>query len=60
MGDAVLSSGRNTTGFLDLTAYADDENKLSGSLVAGKFEFETADPNGRKITVKGTFSFKAK
>lgn len=60
MGDKVISSGMNTTGFLDLTAFADDENNLSGSDVAGRFEFETEDANGRKITVKGKFSFKAK
>lgn len=60
MKDKVLSSGMNTTGFLDLTAFAGDASKLSGSLVAGSFEFETADANGRKITVKGKFSFKVK
>ncbi len=60
MGDEVLSWGKNSTGFLDLTAFPDDESKLSGSLVAGSFEFETEDANGRKITVKGKFSFKTK
>ena len=60
MGDSVLSSEKNTSGFLDLISFPDDENSLSGSDVAGSFEFETEDPKGQKITVKGTFSFKAK
>ena len=60
MGDSVLSSERNTSGFLDLLAYPDDEDSLSGSDAAGSFEFETEDLKGEKITVKGKFSFKAK
>ena len=60
MGDSVLSSEKNTSGSLDLIAFPDDENSLSGSDVTGSFEFETEDPKGQKITVKGTFSFKAK
>lgn len=60
MGDSVLSSGKSTSGFLDLIAFPDDENRLSGSAVKGSFEFETQDPKGQKITVKGTFSFKVK
>jgi hypothetical protein len=60
MGDSVLSAEMNTSGFLDLTAFPDDENELSGSDVTGRFEFQTEDPNGQAITVKGTFSFKAK
>ncbi len=59
MGDSVLSSEKNTSGFLDLIAYPVDENNLSGSDVTGSFEFETEDPKGQTITVKGTFSFKA-
>jgi hypothetical protein len=60
MGDSVLSSEKNTSGLLDLIAFPDDESNLSGSEVMGSFEFETEDPKGQKITVKGTFSFKAK
>lgn len=60
MGDSVLSSEMNTSGFLDLTAFPEDENGLSGSDVAGRFEFETEDPKGRRISVTGRFSFKAK
>jgi len=60
MGTAVLSSEKNTSGSLDLTAFPEDESKLSGSLVTGSFEFETEDPQGQKITVKGSFSFQAK
>jgi hypothetical protein len=60
MGDSVLSFETNTSGFLDLTAMPDDETSVSGSEVAGSFEFETEDRTGEKITVKGTFSFKAK
>jgi hypothetical protein len=59
MGDSVLSSERNTSGFLDLIAFPDDENSLSGSDVLGSFEFETEDSGGQKITVKGKFSFQA-
>jgi hypothetical protein len=60
MGDSVLSAERNTSGFLDLIAFPDNENKLSGSDVTGSFEFQTEDPKGQEITVKGKFSFKAK
>ena len=60
MGDSVLSFETNTSGFLDLTAMPDDETSVSGSEVTGSFEFETEDRTGEKITVKGTFSFKAK
>ena len=60
MGDSVLSSEKNTSGSMDLTAFPDDEIKLSGSDVAGSFEFETEDLKGQRITVKGKFSFKVK
>ncbi len=60
MGDSVLSSEINTSGFLDLIAFPEDENELSGSDVTGSFEFETEDRKGGKITVKGMFSFKVK
>ncbi len=60
MGDSVLSAEMNTSGFLDLTAFPDDENKLSVSDVTGSFEFQTEDRKGQEITVKGTFSFKGK
>jgi len=59
MGDAVRSSDRNTSGTLDLSSYPDDEQDPAGSEVAGRFEFETEDPNGQRITVKGSFSFTA-
>ncbi len=58
MRDSVLSSEKNTSGFLDLIAFPDDQNEWSGSDVTGSFEFETEDLKGRKITVKGTFAFK--
>ena len=60
MGDSVLSSEKNTSGFLDLIAFPDDENKLSGSVVTGSFEFDTEDLKGQSITVKGKFSFKVR
>lgn len=60
MGNSVLSSEKNTSGFLDLIVFPDDESKLNGSDVAGSFELETEDLEGLKITVKGTFSFKVK
>ena len=58
LGDAVRSSEKNTSGFLDLIAFPDDENSISGSDVIGRFEFETEDRNGQRISVKGRFSFK--
>jgi len=60
MGDSVLSSEKNTSGFLDLTAFPDDESRLSGAEVSGSFELETEDLKGRKITVSGTISFQVK
>lgn len=59
MGDSVQSFDRKTTGMLDVTAFPDDETRLTGSEVSGSFEFETQDPQGRAIRVKGTFSFSA-
>ena len=59
-GDATESSGRNTSGFLDLTSFPDDESKLSGSDVAGSFEFRTENRKGERISVTGKFSFKVK
>ena len=46
MVDSVLSSEMNTSGFLDLTAFPDDENKSGESDVTGNFEFETEEPTG--------------
>ncbi len=60
MGNATESSNKNTSGFLDLSSFPDDESKLSGSAVVGSFEFQTENPKGRKITVRGKFSFKVK
>lgn len=60
MGNSVLSSEKNTSGFLDLIVFPDDESELRGSDVAGSFELETEDLKGLRITVKGTFSFKVK
>jgi len=57
MGDSVLSSEKNTSGFLDLTAFPDDRSRSSGSDVTGSFEFETEDLKGQEIRVKGRFSF---
>lgn len=59
MGDAVLSSDRNTVGTLDLAAFPDDETRVSGSEVRGGFELETEDKVGRRITVTGSFAFTA-
>jgi hypothetical protein len=57
MGDSVLSSDRNTSGFLHLIAFPADPGGASGSDARGRFEFETEDPSGRRIAVKGSFSF---
>ena len=60
MGDSVASSDRNTTGFMDLTAFPNDVSEMSGADVAGSFAFETEDAKGQVIAVKGTFSFKVR
>lgn len=60
MGSATVSADRNTSGTLELTAFPDDAGKLRGSEVAGRFEFETENGKGERITVKGEFSFKLK
>lgn len=57
LGDSVLSAERNTSGFLELIAFPENESGLSGSEVAGNFEFETENRNGEKIAVNGKFSF---
>ena len=56
----MLSSEKHTSGFLDLIAFPNDENNLSGSDVTGNFEFETEDLKGQRIRVKGKFSFEVK
>ena len=60
MGDSVLSSEKHTSGFLNLIAFPDDQNELSGSDVTGNFEFEAEDLKGQRIRVKGEFSFEVK
>jgi len=59
-GGSVMSAEKNTSGFLELDAFPVAERKLSGSDVSGSFEFETEHLNGEMITVRGSFSFKAK
>jgi len=59
IGNAVLSLEKNTTGTLDLRAFPSDESSLNGTKVAGSFQFETEDPQGRRIAVTGTFFFTA-
>ncbi len=59
-GASIVAAERNTSGFIELTAFPSDESKLAGSDVTGWFEFETEDAEGRKIDVAGAFSFKAK
>ena len=46
MGNSVLSSEMNTSGFPDLTAFPDDEKKSDESDVTGSFEFETEELTG--------------
>lgn len=60
MGNAVASYQTNTTGFLNVMAFPNDEKNMSGSVVAGSFEFTSEDSKGQKISVKGKFSFKIK
>ena len=59
-GKATVSSEKNTSGFLTLIAFPSDKTDLSGSSVAGNFEFQTEDRDGQKIRVKGTFLFQVK
>jgi hypothetical protein len=60
MGKSVVSADKNTSGFLNLTAFPNDETKLIGSDVRGNFEFETKNKKGEKISVKGQFTFKVR
>ena len=59
MGDSTVSSDRDTSGFLDLTAFPDDERNVSGADGTGTFVFETDNPTGDTIQVEGKFSFRA-
>jgi hypothetical protein len=56
-GDAAVSSDRATVGELELVSFPANEDALGGADIAGRFQFETADANGRKIQVKGRFAF---
>jgi len=58
-GTAIIASDRNTSGFIELTAFPADESRLAGSDVTGHFELETENASGQKINVKGAFSFRA-
>lgn len=58
-GTATIASERNTSGFIELTAFPADESRLAGSDVTGHFELETENASGQKINVKGAFSFRA-
>jgi hypothetical protein len=57
-GTSTVASERNTSGFLNLTAFPAEEDGLTGSDVTGSFAFETEDREGNKIRVEGTFSFR--
>lgn len=57
-GIAVISADKKTSGFIELNRFPTDETALSGSDVKGRFEFDTEDLKGQRITVKGSFSFK--
>ncbi len=59
MGDSTVSSDRNASGFLDLTAFPDDERNVRGADVTGTFVFETENRAGDTIQVEGQFSFRA-
>ena len=59
-GRAVIAADRNTSGTIELTAFPSDPSNLSGADVTGQFAFETEDAEGNKISVQGSFSFKAK
>ena len=59
-GNATVSSEKNTSGFITLNAFPIDKTELSGSNVAGNFEFQTEDRDGQTVKVKGTFSFQVK
>ena len=51
--DSVVSSDRNTSGFLDLTAFPDDESNVRGAEVTGTFVLETNNLAGDTIQVEG-------
>ncbi|MCP5082777.1 MAG: hypothetical protein GY948_13910 [Alphaproteobacteria bacterium] len=60
MGNATVSSEKNTSGSLTLTTFPADKASLSGSKVAGHFEFQTEGRDGQTIKVSGAFSFQVK
>ncbi|HSR72842.1 MAG TPA: hypothetical protein VLL72_10725, partial [Kiloniellales bacterium] len=51
LGQAAVSAEKNTSGFLELTAFPAEETGLTGSEVAGRFEFETENSEGERIRV---------
>ncbi len=59
-GNATVSSEKNTSGFITLNTFPRDTTELSGSKVAGNFEFQTNDKDGQTIKVKGAFLFQVK
>lgn len=59
-GNATISSGNNTSGFILLNAFPIETSELSGSNVVGKFEFQTEDQDEKIIKVKGEFSFRVR
>ena len=58
IGNATISSEKNTSGIIVLNAFPIDTSELSGSNVAGNFEFQTEDRDGQTVMVKGVFSFR--
>ena len=60
LGNATVSAERNTSGYLELSEYPEDESKLAGAPVSGRFEFQTEDTEGGTVQVTGSFSFEVK
>lgn len=60
LNNATVSAQRNTSGYLELSAYPEDDRNLAGAQVSGRFEFQTEDAKGGTLQVTGSFSFKVK
>lgn len=60
VGSGVVSAAKNTSGFLEITSFPEDEGRLTGSDVAGHFEFQSENSKGETVRVTGTFSFKVR
>jgi hypothetical protein len=60
MGDKIVSSDRNISGYLELDRFPGTPAHLTGFAVSGSFAFQAEGLEARTVTVTGRFSFVAK